>query len=62
MSVRASSGALARRLLGTHVLRRAERQSRSRVMRLAPAVRTRERDAEVGDERLARRAAGCSPA
>ena len=52
MSVRPSIGAVARRLFGRHVLRRAERQSGLRDA-TAAGVRHGQRDAEVGDQRLA---------
>ena len=51
MSVRASIVLVAHRLLGTHVLRRAEREARLRHPRAARLLH-RERDAEVGDERV----------
>ena len=52
MSLRASIAALAHRLLGRHVLRRAEREPGLRHA-LAARLLHRERDAEVGDERVA---------
>ena len=53
--------AFAHRLLGRHVLRRAEREAGLRHARAAGLLHG-ERDAEVGDEGAGRRAAGCSPA
>ena len=53
--------AVARRLLGAHVMRRAEREPGLRDP-IGAGVAHRQRDAEVGHERAGRRAAGCWPA
>ena len=51
MSLRPSTARSPRGLLGRHVLRRAERETRLRDSRTA-GVGDRQRDAEIGDERL----------